>query len=326
MRFKLLARVAAPALAVAAIALSGSALAQDYPDKPLRLVAPFAPGGSVDIVARIVSQKLTESLGQPVTVDNRSGASGMIGADLVAKSKPDGYTLLVNSSIHVIVPSLYPKITYDAVDDFIPVGQVTLVPMVMLTGAGQPYKSVADVVAAGKAKPASLAYASAGSGSSAHLAGVVFNQVTGLSMTHIPYKGSGAAMGDVIGGQVPLMFDALTAAMPLINGGKMRALAVSLPQRSPILPDVPTFEELGMPQMNLSTWHGLWAPKDTPPAIVNKLSAEIVKMVKEPDTRDRIQALGGIPVGNTPAEFAAFQKAERAKWDKIVKDSGAKAE
>jgi tripartite-type tricarboxylate transporter receptor subunit TctC len=154
----------------------------------------------------------------------------------------------------------------------------------------------------------------------------VFKQVTGLTMTHVPYKGSGAAMGDVVGGQVPLMFDALTAAMPLIKGGKMRALAVSLPQRSPLLPDVPTFQELNMPQMNLSTWHGLWAPKGTPPEIVNKLSAEIVKMVAQPDTREKIQALGGIPVGNTPAQFAAFQRSERAKWDKIVKDSGAKAE
>jgi tripartite-type tricarboxylate transporter receptor subunit TctC len=250
----------------------------------------------------------------------------MIGVDQVAKSRPDGYTLLVNSSIHVIVPSLYPNIPYDAIEDFIPVGQVTLVPMVMLTGAQNPVKSVADVIEWGKSKPGGLAYASAGNGSSAHLAGEVFKQVTGLTMTHVPYKGSGAAMGDVVGGQVPLMFDALTAAMPLIKGGKMRALAVSLPQRSPLLPDVPTFQELNMPQMNLSTWHGLWAPKGTPPEIVNKLSAEIVKMVAQPDTREKIQALGGIPVGNTPAQFAAFQRSERAKWDKIVKDSGAKAE
>ena len=317
--------VSLAAVAVLSFASFASS-AQGYPDKPIRLVAPFAPGGSVDIVARIVSHKLNEAWGATVAVDNRSGASGMIGADQVAKAKPDGYTLLVNSSIHVIVPSLYPNIPYDAIDDFVPVGQVTLVPMVMLTGAQNPVKSVADVIAWGKSKPGGLAYASAGSGSSAHLAGEVFKQVTGLPMTHVPYKGSGAAMGDVVGGQVPLMFDALTAAMPLIKGGKMRALAVSLPQRSPLLPDVPTFQELGMPQMNLSTWHGVWAPKGTPPDVVNKLSAEIVKMVAQADTREKIEALGGIPVGNTPAEFAAFQRAERAKWDRIVKDSGAKAE
>jgi len=318
------ARALRAALAALTLASAGSALAQAYPDKPIRIVAPFAAGGSVDIVARIIGQKLTESLGQPVSIDNKSGASGMIGSDSVAKSKPDGYVLLVNSSIHVIVPSLYPNITYDPVADFIAVGQLTEVPIVMLTGMQQPYKTVADVIAAGKASGAPLPYASAGSGSLAHMAGEVFGQVAGIKVQQIPYKGSGAAMGDVVGGQVPLMYDALTAAMPLIKGGKMRALAVGSEKRSPMLPDVPTFAELGYPRMTMSSWHGLWAPKGTPTEVVNKLSAEMIKMAGQPDVREKIEGLGGVPIGNTPAQFDAFQKSERAKWDGIIKSTGVK--
>lgn len=305
--------------------VAGPAQAQDYPTKTIKLIAPFAPGGSVDIVGRILAQKMTESLGQTVVVENKPGASGMIGADMVAKSAPDGYTLLVNSSIHVIVPSLFSKVPYNALEDLVAVGQATEVPMVMLTGANSRAKSVQDVVAWAKAEPG-VAYASAGSGSSAHLAGEVFKKATGVNLTHIPYKGSGAAMADVIGGQVPLMFDALTAAMGHIQGNKMRALAVSSQQRSPILPDVPTFQELKMPQMNLSTWHGVWAPKGTPPAIVKKLNAEIARIVALPDVREKIKGLGGIPVGNTPEQFDAYQRAELEKWSRIVKESGAKVD
>ena len=305
--------------------VAGPAQAQDYPTKTIKLIAPFAPGGSVDIVGRILAQKMTESLGQTVVVENKPGASGMIGADMVAKSAPDGYTLLVNSSIHVIVPSLFSKVPYNALEDLIAVGQATEVPMVMLTGANSRAKTVQDVIAWAKAEPG-VAYASAGSGSSAHLAGEVFRKATGVTLTHIPYKGSGAAMADVIGGQVPLLFDALTAAMGHIQGNKMRALAVSSQQRSPILPDVPTFQELNMPQMNLSTWHGVWAPKGTPPAIVKKLNAEIARIVALPDVREKIKGLGGIPVGNTPEQFDAYQRAELAKWSRIVKESGAKVD
>lgn len=305
--------------------VAGPAQAQDYPTKTIKLIAPFAPGGSVDIVGRILAQKMTESLGQTVVVENKPGASGMIGADMVAKSAPDGYTLLVNASIHVIVPSLFSKVPYNTLEDFIAVGQATEVPMVMLTGANSRAKTVQDVIAWAKAEPG-VAYASAGSGSSAHLAGEVFKKAAGVTLTHIPYKGSGAAMADVIGGQVPLMFDALTAAMGHIQGNKMRALAVSSQQRSPILPDVPTFQELNMPQMNLSTWHGVWAPKGTPPAIVKKLNAEIARIVALPDVREKIKGLGGVPVGNTPEQFDAYQRAELAKWSRIVKESGAKVD
>jgi tripartite-type tricarboxylate transporter receptor subunit TctC len=316
-------KILAAVLAITAMAVP-TAQAQDYPTRSIRLIAPFAPGGSVDIVARILAQKMSESLGQSVVVENRPGASGMIGVSSVAKAPPDGYTLLVNSSIHVIVPSLYSKPAY-SLDEFIAVGQATEVPMVMLTGATTKVKSVKDVIDWARSSPG-VAYASAGSGSSAHLAGEVFKKVTGVDLTHVPYKGSGAAMADVIGGQVPLMFDALTAAMGHIQGGNMRALAVSSLERSPILPDVPTFQELGMPQMNLSTWHGMWAPKGTPPEIVRRLNAEIVRIVGLPDVREKIRGLGGIPVGNTPAEFESFQRAEFTKWSQIVKDSGAKVD
>jgi tripartite-type tricarboxylate transporter receptor subunit TctC len=312
------------ALWLAAMA-AGSAQAQDYPNKTIRIIAPFAPGGSVDIVARILAQKMTEAWGQSVIVENKAGASGMIGVETVVKSPPDGYTLLVNSSIHVIVPSLYSKITYNAIDDLVAVGQATEVPMVMLTGSGNKAKTVQEVIEWARTQPG-LAYASAGSGSSAHLAGEVFRKVASVDLTHIPYKGSGAAMADVIGGQVPLMFDALTAAMGHVQGGRMRALAVSSLERSPILPDVPTFQELKMPQMNLSTWHGMWAPKGTPPEIVKKLNAEIARIVALPDVREKIRGLGGIPVGNTPVQFDAYQRAELEKWSRIVRESGAKAD
>jgi tripartite-type tricarboxylate transporter receptor subunit TctC len=305
--------------------VAGGAQAQEWPSRSIRIIAPFAPGGSVDIVARILAQEMTKSLGQNVIVENKPGASGMIGVEGVVKSAPDGYTLLVNSSIHVIVPSLFSKVTYNALDDLIAVGQATEVPMVMLTGSGNKAKTVPEVIEWAKAQPG-LAYASAGSGSSAHLAGEVFRKAAGVNLTHIPYKGSGAAMADVIGGQVPLMFDALTAAMGHIQGGRMRALAVSSKQRSPILPDVATFEELKMPQMNLSTWHGMWAPKGTPPEVVKKLNAEIVRIVALPEVREKIRGLGGIPVGNSPAEFDAYQRAELAKWSRIVKESGAKVD
>lgn len=305
--------------------VAGGAQAQEWPTRSIKLVAPFAPGGSVDIVARILAQEMTKSLGQNVIVENKPGASGMIGVESVVKSAPDGYTLLVNSSIHVIVPSLFTKVTYNALDDLVAVGQATEVPMVMLTGSGNKAKTVPEVIEWAKAQPG-LAYASAGSGSSAHLAGEVFKKAAGVNLTHIPYKGSGAAMADVIGGQVPLMFDALTAAMGHIQGGRMRALAVSSRERSPILPDVATFEELKMPQMNLSTWHGMWAPKGTPAEVVKKLNAEIVRIVALPEVREKIRGLGGIPVGNTPAEFDAYQRAELAKWSRIVKESGAKVD
>lgn len=305
--------------------VAGGAQAQEWPTRSIKLVAPFAPGGSVDIVARILAQEMTKSLGQNVIVENKPGASGMIGVESVVKSAPDGYTLLVNSSIHVIVPSLFTKVTYNALDDLVAVGQATEVPMVMLTGSGNKAKTVPEVIEWAKAQPG-LAYASAGSGSSAHLAGEVFKKAAGVNLTHIPYKGSGAAMADVIGGQVPLMFDALTAAMGHIQGGRMRALAVSSKQRSPILPDVATFEELKMPQMNLSTWHGMWAPKGTPAEVVKKLNAEIVRIVALPEVREKIRGLGGIPVGNTPAEFDAYQRAELEKWSRIVKESGAKVD
>jgi len=304
-------------------AFIAGAQAQTYPDRPIRLIVPFATGGSVDIVGRLVAQKLDQALGQPVVVENRTGASGMIGSNLVAKADPDGYTLLANSSIHVIVPSLYPNITYDALNDFRPVTQITDVPLVLMVSPSIPASSIKELVEWGKSQPKGLSFASAGNGSATHLAGEVLKDATGVDMIHVPYKGSGAAMIDVMGGTVPMMFDALTAAMGPISSGKLKPLAVTSPQRSPALPDVPTFAELGYPQIDLSTWHGIWAPAKTPDAVVNTLSKELIRITNMPDVQERIRSLGGVPVGNTPEEFAAYNKSELEKWTAIVKKSGA---
>ncbi|TEA69501.1 Bug family tripartite tricarboxylate transporter substrate binding protein [Allopusillimonas ginsengisoli] len=294
--------------------------------KPIRIVAPFAAGGSVDIVARTIAEPLAKRLGQPVVVENKSGASGMIGARQVANAAPDGSTLLANSSIHVIVPSLYPDITYDALNDLIPVSQITLVPLVLVAAPSLPVNSVEDLVTWGKQQKDGVSYASAGNGSTPHLAGEMLGEATGMSMTHVPYKGSGAAMIDVMGGQVPIMFDALTAVMGQIKTGSLKPLAVASTTRSPLLPDVPTFEELGYSQMDLNTWHGIWAPKGTSPEIVNKLSETIRDITHLPEVAERISSLGGIPVGNTPEEFDAFNRAEFEKWGAMIKRFNVKLE
>ncbi len=307
-------------LKIAAVFLGATAIAHaQYPDKPIRIVAPFAAGGSVDIVARMVSDPLAKALGTPVVVENKPGASGMIGTQQVASAKPDGYTLLANSSIHVIVPSLYPKIGYDALNDLQPVSQITVVPLVLVASPSAPFANLKDMVAWGKKQSAGMSYASAGNGSTPHLAGEMLGEATGVSVVHVPYKGSGAAMVDVMGGQVPVMFDALTAVMSHIQSGKLKALAIAAPKRIPALPDVPTFAELGYPQFDLSTWHGIWAPKDTPKEIVNKLSSELARITHEPDVTKRIETLGGQPVGNTPEEFDAFARSEYKKWGDMIK-------
>lgn len=307
-------------LKMAAVFLSTTAIAHaQYPNQPIRIIAPFAAGGSVDIVARMVGDPLGKALGTPVVVENKSGASGMIGTQQVADAKPDGYTLLANSSIHVIVPSLYPKITYDALNDLQPVSQITLVPLVLVASPSAPFKDVKEMIAWGKQQASGMSYASAGNGSTPHLAGEMLGEATGVSVVHVPYKGSGAAMLDVMGNQVPVMFDALTAVMSHIQGGKLKALAVASPQRVPTLPDVPTFAELGYPQFDLSTWHGIWAPKNTPKEIVDKLSGELARISHEPDMRKRIEDLGGQPVGNSPEEFDAFARSEHKKWGDMIK-------
>ena len=319
-------------LAVAGVTvLGGNALAQTssaatYPTRAIRLVVPFPPGGPTDVMARIVAPRLAEKLGQPVIIDNKPGASGMLGADAVAKAAPDGHTLLVNASIHVINPSLYPKQPYDAIADFAAIGNLAEVPLVLSVNPKVPARSVKELVALAKTVATPLAFASSGNAAAQHLSGEAFKVAAGIDMLHIPYKGSAPALTDLIGGQVQLMFDSMPSSMPFIKSGQIRALAVTTPQRSSALPDVPTVAESGYPGFNMSTWYGVWAPAGTPAAIVQRVSSEIAAIVRAPDVRAQLDKLGAEPVGNTPAEFTAFTKAELVKWAVIVKQSGAKVD
>lgn len=303
-------------------ACAGSSLAQSaWPAKQIRVVIPYPPGGPTDILGRIVAQQLSVNLGQPVVVENKPGASGMIGADQVAKSPPDGYTLLVNASIHVINPSLYKKPLYDAIRDFAPVSLIAEVPLVLVAAPSLGLGTVADVIAAAKAKP--INFASSGNAAAPHLAGEAFKSATGVPMQHVPYKGSGPALTDVIGGQTELMFDSMPSSIGHIRAGKLRAIAVTSAKRTSALPDVPTIAEAGIAGFDISTWYGVWAPAGTPRDIVARVSSEVAKIVRSPQVRERLAGLGATPVGNTPEEFAAYNQSELAKWGKIVKASGA---
>jgi tripartite-type tricarboxylate transporter receptor subunit TctC len=312
------------ALAAASLAaLTFGAQAETYPSRPIRLVVPFPPGGPTDVLARIVAPRLAEKLGQPVIIDNKPGASGMVGADAVAKSAPDGHTVLVNASIHVINPSLYPKQPYDAIADFAAVSNLADVPLVLAVNPKVAARSVKELVALAKAAKPPLAFASAGNATSQHLSGEAFKAAAGIDMLHVPYKGSAPALTDLIGGQVQLMFDSMPSSMPFVKSGAVRALAVTTSRRSSALPDVPTIAEAGYPQFSMSTWYGVWAPAATPAAIVQRLSSEIAAIVRLHEVRAQFEKLGAEPVGNTPAEFTAFTKAELGKWAAIVKQSGA---
>jgi len=319
-RFQLLAALLLGCLPLMAAAQGA------YPHKPIRMIVPYPPGGPTDVLGRIVAQKLSESLGQQVVVENRPGASGMIGAELVAKAAPDGYTLLTNASIHVINPSLYPKMNFDALRDFAPVSLIAQVPLILVVNPGLPVKSVQELIALGKAEPNRLNFGSSGNAAAPHLAGESFKIATGIQMQHVPYKGSAPALTDLIGGQVQLIFDSMPSAMPHVKSGKIRALAVTTAKRSPTVPDLPTIAESGVPGFDISTWYGVWAPAGTPKDIVNKVSAEIAKALQQPAVRERLAALGAEPVGNTPEEFAAYCQSELAKWSKIVRESGARAD
>src|SRR5207248_3216491 len=301
------------------------ASAQGYPTRPIRLVVPFPAGGTTDILAREVAQKLTEGLGQAVVVDNRPGAAGNIGSDLVAKSAPDGYTLLMGTvGTHAINPSLYSKMPYDHVKDFAPVVLVAGVPNVLVINPTLPFKSVQDLIAYAKANPGKLNFASSGSGTSIHLSGELFKVMAGVQMTHIPYKGSAPALQDLLAGQVQLMFDNLPPSLPQIKAGKLRALAVTSATRAPALPDVPTLAESGLPGFEASSWFGILAPAGTPAPIVAKLNAEVANWLATPEAKEKLLKQGANPAGGTPQDFAKHIAAETAKWAKVVKDSGAK--
>lgn len=298
-----------------------------YPVKPIRLVVPFPPGGATDILARAVGQRWSEVLGQQVIVDNRPGAGGNIGSELVAHAAPDGYTLLMGTvGTHAINPSLYAKMPYDHVKDFAPVVLVAGVPNVLVVHPSVPAQNVNELIAYGKANPGKLNFASSGSGTSIHLAGELFKVMTAVQMTHVPYKGSAPAIQDLLGGQVQLMFDNLPSALPQIKAGKLRALAVTSVARSPALPDTPTVAESGLPGFEASSWFGVLSPAGTPPAIITRLNAEAVKWLATPEAQEKMRNLGANAAGGTPADFAAHIRAETLKWARVVKESGAKAE
>ena len=312
----------------------GAAAEGTWPTKPVRIVVPFAAGGTTDILARAVAPELSRVFGQQFIVDNRAGAGGNVGADIVAKSAPDGYTLLMGTvGTHGINRALYPKLPFDPIKDFAPITLVAAVPNVMEMNADKAKElgidNVQDFIKYAKAHPGKLNMASSGSGTSIHLAGELFKSMTGSFMTHIPYRGSGPALLDLVGGNADVMFDNLPSSMQQIKAGKLKPLAVTSSQRSPALPDVPTVEQAGGPALKgyeASSWFGLLAPAGTPPDIVNRIQQEIAKALGTPAIKEKLLAQGAIPSGNTPAEFAKHIDAEHRKWAKVVKDSGAKVD
>jgi tripartite-type tricarboxylate transporter receptor subunit TctC len=298
-----------------------------YPTKSIRLVVPFPAGGATDILARAVAQKLTDAWGQAVVVDNRPGAAGNIGSELVARSAPDGYTLEMGTvGTHAINPSLYAKMPYDHVKDFAPVILVAGVPNVLVVNPAVPANSVQELIAYAKANPGKLNFASSGSGTSIHLSGELFKVMAGVQMTHVPYKGSAPALQDLLGGQVQLMFDNLPPSLPQIKGGKLRALGVTSAARSPALPEVPTIAESGLPGFEASSWFGILAPAGTPPTIIAKVNGEIAKWLATPEAKEKLIGIGANAAGGSPEDFARHIQMETAKWAKVVKDSGAKVD
>ena len=298
--------------------------ASSFPNQPIRMVVPYPPGGPTDITARVVAAEMSKTIGQNIVIDNRPGASGMIGSEMVTKATPDGYTLLANASIHVINPSVYPDMRFDAIKDFTPITQLAQVPLVLVVPANSPIKSVKDLVEYAKANPGKVNFGSAGSASAQHLAGESFKIAAGIQMQHIPYKGSAPALTDLAGGQLQLMFDSMPSATPMINSGKLRAIAVTTTTRAKARPDLPTIAESGFPGFDISTWYAYWAPKGTPADVVEKLAASAAQALKNPEVIAKYEAMGAEPVGSTPAQFAAYVESEAKKWSDIVKKSGAK--
>ncbi|MEK6244350.1 MAG: tripartite tricarboxylate transporter substrate binding protein [Pseudomonadota bacterium] len=318
--------VAAALCAVATLHAAGAA-AQAWPVKPIRLMVPFPPGGSTDIVARIVAQKLSDRLGQPIVIENRGGAGGTIGTAVIAKSAPDGYNLTVAStSTHVVAPGVYTKLEYDPVKDFAPVGLMAVSPYLLVVNPALPAKSLQELVALAKKQPGKLNYASAGVGSTTHLAMEMLKSVSRTFMLHIPYNGNGPAGTALIGGQVEVLFGSLPALLPHAKSGRARALAVGTPKRSPSLPEVPTVAESGYPGFDASLWLAIMAPAGTPQPILERLNKEIVALISASDTREALDKAGAEPLTSTPAELAAMIRDGVTKYAQIIKTAGIKPE
>ena len=316
------------ALLVGAALAALPALAQQgaYPDHPVRIVVPFAPGGSADVYGRFIAQRLQTALGQAFVVDNRPGGGSVIGTDAVAKAAPDGYTLLLMSNTHTVNESLIPNKTFQLMRDFVPVAPINYSDLVLVARQGLPYKTLGELIKAAKAKPGSMSYASSGPGTPYHMAGELFKEMAGISLVHIPYKGSAGARTDVLGGQLELMFDAIPTMAEHIKGGKVKALATTGRTRSAVLPDVPTMAEAGVPGYETTIWLGLMAPRGTPQAVVDRLNAEVAKITSNPEVRKAWAAQGTTPMTMGPDEFARYMNDDIVKWARIVKVSGAKAD
>ena len=319
---------------LAAIAMSASvsmgawpagALAQAaYPNKPITIIVPFSAGGTTDILARVVGLHMGTTLGQPVIVDNRAGAGGNIGGQAAARATPDGYTIFMGTvGTHAINQSLYKKMPFDPIKDFAPLSRVAMVPNLLVANPGQPYNNVKELIAYAKANPGKVTFGSSGNGSSIHLSGELFKQMTGVDMQHVPYRGSAPAVADLLGGQIAIMFDNMPSAIPHVKGDKLRALAVTTAKRSPALPNVPTIAESGVPGYEATSWFGLLAPAKTPADVVNKLNGAIMKALADPEVKTKLAEQGAEPYAEKPEQFAAFIQSETAKWGKVVKQSGA---
>ena len=309
------------------IVLGSPAFAQDaWPTKPLRLILPFPPGGGTDILGRLIAERLSAGLGQAVIAENRGGAGGNVGAEAAARSAPDGYALVLVAPSLAISPSLYSKINYDPVKDFAPISLVATVPNVMVTQPALPAQNLVEFIQYARAKPGALNFGSGGAGTSNHLAGELFNIVTGVKLVHVPYKGVNLAMQDVLAGHVHLVFIGIPAAAPHVKSGKLRALAVVAPRRSPALPDVPTVSEAGLHNFDVTTWYGILAPAGTPKNIITRLNGELVKIMNSPEMKEKLAATGTDPLTSTPDEFADYIKREMAKWADVIKRAGVKAD
>jgi tripartite-type tricarboxylate transporter receptor subunit TctC len=308
-------------------ALTSLIFAQSYPTKPIRMIVPFPPGGATDILARVVAQKLAESVGHQVVIDNRPGAGGTIGSRLMLDAQPDGYTLLTSSvSTHAIGPHLYEKPPYDPGKDFTAITELSSTPTVLMVSAKLPVSSLKELIALAKAKPGQLNYGSSGVGTQFHLSGELLKLLTGIEMSHIPYKGTALVYPDLFSGQVSILFDTLSVALPFIKSGRVQALGVTGIKRAPALPDVPTIAEAGVAGFNADLWLGVWGPAKLPRDITERLSSEIAKLLRLPDVKERLNGQGMDPVGSTPAQFAEFVRRENEQWSKVVKSAGVKAE
>jgi tripartite-type tricarboxylate transporter receptor subunit TctC len=320
-------RMLATLFAATSLVAAGEAVAQTWPAKPIRIVAPSTPGDAPDVIARMVADKLSVALGQQVVVENRPGAGGVVGSEVVAKAAPDGYTLIMgNAGSHGINAAVYARLPYDIQRDFAPVSQIAIAPNIFVVNPEIPAKTIPEFIAYAKGRPGQLAYASGGNGSSAHMSMELFKSMAGIDLIHVPYKGSSPALTDVMGGQVAVMSVNMPPAVPLVKAGKLRALAVTTRTRSPLMPDVSTVAESGLPGYETVAWFGVLAPAGTPKEIVNRLSAEIAKIARSPEMRERLLSMGAEPVGGTADEFAAVMARDIAKWTTLAKAVGIKVD